>query len=101
MRRPVLSLFGRMGFIAAVALCAYALAYFLLMARNVPAVSPTGAVRFRSAFRLAPSAGRLGDLSIEASRVTLANYLFYPADLVYYRFAPSQWSLNTLPTQRR
>ncbi|MBI4658081.1 MAG: hypothetical protein HY735_04385 [Verrucomicrobia bacterium] len=66
-------------------LIAYVLSYFVLMARNVPALDNNGTKRFESAFRLAPTAGRLGPLSIQASQVTVFNYIFYPIDLAYYR----------------
>ena len=98
MKRPSLRSLGEIGFLAAVAICVYALAYFLLMARNVPAVSQAGEVRFQSSFRFAAPAGRLGESSVKAYYVTAANYIFYPADCVFYGIAPPRWSLNTLPS---
>ena len=68
----------------------YVLSYFLVMARNVPAVDKTGKVAFRSSFRMAHTAGRLGPLTIEASEVTVLNYIFYPMDKLYYAVAPNE-----------
>ena len=76
---------------------AYVIAYFVLMARNVPAVDEKGRVAFRSSFRMARTAGRLGPLTIEASEVTFLNYLFYPMDKLYYALAPASHSFNSLP----
>ena len=75
----------------------YVLAYFLVMARNVPAVDLNGVVRFQSSFRMAPVAGRLGPFTIEASKVTFWNYLFYPIDALFYSLAPTNTSFNTIP----
>jgi hypothetical protein len=83
--------------LAAVAALVYVTAYFLLMARNVPAVDNSGRIAFDSAFRMAPSAGRTG--LIQTYQVTWLNYLFYPLDKVYYSLAPSEWSLNTMPVE--
>ena len=76
----------------------YITAYFLVMARNVPAVDKAGKVVFHSSFRMAHTAGRLGPLTIEASEVSVLNYVFYPIDKLYYAVAPRNLSLNTIPT---
>jgi hypothetical protein len=76
----------------------YVTAYFVLMARNVPAVDKTGKVVFQSSFRLAHTAGRLGPLTIQASELSPLNYLFYPMDRLYYALAPANLSLNTIPS---
>ncbi len=76
----------------------YVITYFVLMARNVPAVDKTGKVAFQSSFRMAHTAGRLGPLTIEASEVSVLNYLFYPMDKVYYALAPANRSLNSIPS---
>lgn len=77
----------------------YVIAYFLLMARNVPAVDRAGRLAFRSSFRMAHTAGRLGPITIEACEVTFLNYVFYPMDKLYYALAPGNKSLNTMPLQ--
>ena len=77
----------------------YVIAYFVLMARNVPAVDKTGKVAFQSSFRMAHTAGRLGPLTIEASEVSALNYLFYPMDKLYYALAPANQSLNSIPSR--
>ena len=75
----------------------YIVAYFVVMARNVPAVDKTGKVAFRSSFRMAHTAGRLGPLTIEASEVSVMNYVFYPLDGLYYALAPTNRSFNAIP----
>jgi hypothetical protein len=70
--------------IAALGIALYVAAYFLFMARNVPALDQRGKVAFNSSFRLARVAGRMGPLSIETSQVTIWNYLFLPVDTIYY-----------------
>ena len=75
----------------------YIAAYFLLMARNVPAVDKAGKVVFQSSFRMAHTAGRLGPLTIEASEVTVLNYIFYPMDKLFYALAPANRSFNSIP----
>ncbi len=97
MKKELLRRLRNWAIVALAVFIVYGLAYFLLMVRNVPALSPTGEIQFRSSFRFAPPAGRLGELSIEASSVTLANYIFCPADEIYYRIAPPGRALNTLP----
>ena len=74
----------------------YVIAYFVLMARNGPAVDKAGRVAFQSSFRMAHTAGRLGPLTIEASEVSALNYLFYPMDKLYYALAPANQSLNSI-----
>jgi hypothetical protein len=76
----------------------YVIAYFVLMARNVPAVDKRGKVAFQSSFRMAHTAGHLGPLTIEASEVSVFNYLFYPMDKLYYAVAPANQSLNSIPS---
>lgn len=76
----------------------YVIAYFVLMARNVPAVDKTGKVAFQTSSRMARTAGRLGPLTIEASEVSALNYLFYPMDKLYYPLAPANHSLNSIPS---
>ena len=76
----------------------YFIAYFLLMARNVPAVDKAGRVVFQSSYRMARTADPLGPLTIAASHVSFLNYLFYPMDKLYYRFAPANVSLNSIPS---
>jgi len=75
----------------------YFFTYFLLMARNAPAVDKEGKIVFRSSFRLAQSAGRLNSSSIETYEITVLNYFYYPMDKVYYAVFPRNWSLNTIP----
>ena len=89
--------------IKVLALCAlvYVGAYFLLMARNVAAFDNSGKAAFRSSFRMAHRHEPIGSgpmLSISASDVSVLNYLFYPLDELYYAMAPTNWSLNTIPT---
>jgi hypothetical protein len=86
------------GRICAVFVLLYVVAYFVVMARNVPAVDKTGKVAFQSSFRMAHTAGQLGPLTIEASEVTILNYIFYPMDKLYYALAPANRSFNTIPT---
>lgn len=75
----------------------YVLAYFLVMARNVPAVDNAGNVVSRSSFRMAHTAGRLGPITIEGSEVTVFNYIFYPMDKLWYAVAPTNVSYNSVP----
>lgn len=84
--------------IAATCAIVYIITYFVLMARNVPAVDKTGKVAFKSSFRMARTAGRLGLLTIEASEVSVLNYLFYPLDKLYYALAPANHSFNSIPS---
>lgn len=77
----------------------YVIAYFIMMARNVPAVDGVGRVAFRSSFRMARSAGRLGPLTIEACEVSPLNYVFYPMDVLFYSVAPASSSFNSIPSR--
>jgi hypothetical protein len=84
--------------IIAAVLAIYLLAYFLLMARNVAAVNPkTGKSEFRSSYRMAPSTGQSGPLSITTPEVSPLNYVFYPLDVIYYALAPTNRSFNSIP----
>ena len=67
-------------------LCIYAIAYFALMARDVP-VWKNGQIAFRSSFRLADigeSAPGLVSLSMSERAVSVWNYVFLPADWCFY-----------------
>lgn len=75
----------------------YIAAYFMLMARNVPAVDVQGNIAFSSSFRFSRPAGRLGPLTMTASESSIFNYLFYPADKVFYALAPRNYSVNSVP----
>ncbi len=83
-----------------VLLSIYVLAYFVIMARNVPAVSAERKLTFRSCYRGAAPVGRSGPLTISVYEVSVFNYIFYPMDCLYYLLAPPGRSLNTLPIGR-
>src|ERR1051326_3718288 len=59
----------------------YVLAYFVMMARNVPAVNKDGQIAFRSCFRMAPYEGR-------KPKVSPLNYLFYRWTWRFTRWLP-------------
>jgi hypothetical protein len=79
----------------------YAFSYFLLMARNVPAVDRNDRIQFRSSFRMAAGTSTVmtGGVTTIEKGVTFLNYIFYPMDMVYYRIAPDGMSSNTMPVQ--
>ncbi len=70
----------------AVATCVYIGTYFLFMVRHSPAFSDSGQILFDSSCRW----GRVdffvrpGGTTVEAYRVTVFNYFYYPLDVVYY-----------------
>lgn len=72
----------------------YFVSYFLLMARNVPALDESEVIAFKSSFRMARTV-RLGSLRV--SEVSWLNYFFLPMDGLYYALAPANCSLNTIP----
>lgn len=73
-------------FIGIVFLFSYFLLYKLLMIRNCPAVK-NGVVMFDSCFIWAPDKNIINlhpsSIHIITGKVTIFNYIFYPADLTY------------------
>ena len=70
------------------ALAVYVAAYFLLMARDVASVNKTTLKReFRSCSRFGPKESFVDGITITTSTTCTLNYIFYPADLVYYSIA--------------
>ena len=61
----------------------YVFAYFLLMARNVPAVDKYGNVKYRSAYRFAKSVGRIDKNTTYSVEVSVFNSIFLPLDFVF------------------
>jgi len=64
----------------------YILGYFVLMVRDVPAWK-NGKIAFRSSFRWASVCERTPgviEISISDSAVSIWNYIFLPADSVFY-----------------
>ena len=69
-------------------LAVYVTAYFFLMARDVASVNGTTLMReFRSCSRFGPTVSFVDGITITTSRTCILNYIFYPADLVYYSIA--------------
>lgn len=68
----------------AVVVRAYGVGYWLLMVRDLPSVGRDGRFEFRSSPRIGPGITVNRGISILHGRTSVLNYLFYPADLVYY-----------------
>lgn len=65
----------------------YVAGYFLLMARYLP-VRENGVPKFKSTYRFAPSANRSGPFYLAEGKRSVFNYIFYPADWVFYSVFP-------------
>lgn len=65
----------------------YVAGYFLLMARYLP-VRENGVPKFKSTYRFAPSANRSGPFNFAEGKRSVFNYIFYPADWVFYSAFP-------------
>lgn len=65
----------------------YVAGYFLMMARYLP-VRENGVARFKSTYRLATTANRSGPYNLNEGERSVLNYIFYPADLVFYSIFP-------------
>ena len=65
----------------------YVTGYFLLMARCLP-VRENGVPKFKSTYRFAPSANRSGPFYLAEGKRSVFNYIFYPADWVFYSVFP-------------
>jgi hypothetical protein len=66
------------------ALAVYSLGYFLFMVRNLPSVGRNGQFEFRSSSRVGLGMPVNEGITIMHGRTSVLNYLFYPADVVYY-----------------
>jgi len=78
----------RMVLFGVAAVLIYTAGYFLLMIRDFPAFLD-GKVRFYSAYRWARPAGRAtGETDTGSGEPSLWNYVFLPADFVYYALCP-------------
>ncbi len=72
-----------------VVLLGYAAGYWLLMVRDLPSVGPDWQFEFRSSPRFGPGCPVVaaGGITVTHGRTSILNYLFYPADVVYYAIA--------------
>jgi hypothetical protein len=68
-----------------IALAVYVIAYLVLMDRSAPAYDDEGVRQYSSSFRFAPSILIKDRFTSVFRKVTFANKVFYPADLVFGR----------------
>ena len=62
----------------------YCSGYCLLMVRDLPSVGRDGGFEFRSSARVGPGVPVNEGITIMHGKISILNYLFYPADAVYY-----------------
>jgi hypothetical protein len=65
----------------------YCGSYWILMLRDRP-VFVGGKIRFLSSYLFAPIAPKAGDFDVGAREASVMNWLFLPADSVYYSLNP-------------
>ena len=69
----------------------YVMTYWILMIRYFPPVDESGVDSpvYRSSARIGPSMPIANPVTFNRSKVSILNYIFYPADLVFYALSDS------------